>query len=112
MDCFRLTKLDVLKSVTPRDHVVQKNLNYPALFNNQGMWTSPPLNQKPNQPDSTSIQAQVVEFFVDGVRVIGLPRSLGEIYGLALHIADALSLDDLVRQLGISKGSASQGLRT
>lgn len=60
----------------------------------------------------TSLQQQVVDFFVDGVRVLGLPRSLGEIYGLLFISTDPLSLDDLVRDLGISKGSASQGLRT
>lgn len=60
----------------------------------------------------TSLQEQVVDFFVDGVRVLGLPRSLGEIYGLLFISKDPLSLDDLVSSLGISKGSASQGLRT
>lgn len=60
----------------------------------------------------TSLQRQVVDFFVDGVRVLGLPRSLGEIYGLLFISTAPLSLDDLVRDLGISKGSASQGLRT
>jgi len=60
----------------------------------------------------TALQQQVVDFFVDGVRVLGLPRSLGEIYGLLFITPDPLSLDDLVRILGISKGSASQGLRT
>lgn len=70
-----------------------------------------------HQPESVAdclspLQAQVVEFFVDGVRVLGLPRSLGEIYGLLYISPSPLALDDLVRQLGISKGSASQGLRT
>ncbi len=60
----------------------------------------------------SSLQGQVVDFFVDGVRVLGLPRSLGEIYGLLFISKEPLSLDDLVRMLGISKGSASQGLRT
>ena len=60
----------------------------------------------------TALQRQVVDFFVDGVRVLGLPRSLGEIYGLLFISTEPLSLDDLVRDLGISKGSASQGLRT
>lgn len=60
----------------------------------------------------TSLEQQVVDFFVDGVRVLGLPRSLGEIYGLLYISTSPLSLDDLVRLLGISKGSASQGLRT
>lgn len=59
-----------------------------------------------------SIQQQVVDFFVDGVRVLGMPRSLGEIYGLLFISSKPLSLDDLVQKLGISKGSASQGLRT
>lgn len=58
------------------------------------------------------LQRQVVDFFVDGVKVLGLPRSLGEIYGLLFISTEPLSLDDLVRDLGISKGSASQGLRT
>lgn len=60
----------------------------------------------------TTLQREVVDFFVDGVRVLGLPRSLGEIYGLLFISTEPLSLDDLVRDLGISKGSASQGLRT
>lgn len=54
----------------------------------------------------------MIAFFVDGVRVLGLPPSLGEIYGLLFVSREPLSLDDLVRRLGISKGSASQGLRT
>ena len=61
--------------------------------------------------DLDSIERQVVAFFVDGVKVLGLPRSIGEIYGLLFVSRDALSLDDLVRRLNISKGSASQGLR-
>ncbi len=60
----------------------------------------------------TTLQREVVDFFVDGVKVLGLPRSLGEIYGLLFISTEPLSLDDLVRDLGISKGSASQGLRT
>jgi HTH-type transcriptional regulator, glycine betaine synthesis regulator len=57
------------------------------------------------------LERQVVAVFVDGVRVLGLPRSIGEIYGLLFISRDPLSLDDLVRRLNISKGSASQGLR-
>jgi len=43
--------------------------------------------------------------------MLGLPKSLGEIYGLLFASPKPLSLDDLVKQLGISKGSTSQGLR-
>ena len=58
------------------------------------------------------LEKQVVDVFVDGVRVLGLPRSIGEIYGLLFIAPKPLSLDDFVSRLGISKGSASQGLRT
>lgn len=42
---------------------------------------------------------------------LSLPRSVGEIYGLLFATGEQLTLDDLVVRLGISKGSASQGLR-
>jgi DNA-binding transcriptional regulator GbsR (MarR family) len=58
-----------------------------------------------------ALELQVVAVFVDGVRVLGLPRSIGEIYGLLFISQRPLALDDLVQRLDISKGSASQGLR-
>jgi HTH-type transcriptional regulator, glycine betaine synthesis regulator len=67
------------------------------------------LSRNPDELDP--LERQVVDFFVDGVRVLGLPRSIGEIYGLLFISQSALSLDDLVQRLSISKGSASQGLR-
>jgi DNA-binding transcriptional regulator GbsR (MarR family) len=64
-----------------------------------------------NHHELAPLERQVVSVFVDGVRVLGLPRSIGEIYGLLFISESSLSLDDLVLRLGISKGSASQGLR-
>lgn len=61
--------------------------------------------------DLDPVECRVVGVFVDGVRVLGLPRSIGEIYGLLFISETPLSLDDLVSRLRISKGSASQGLR-
>ncbi|MEM9237311.1 MAG: hypothetical protein AAGB14_11070, partial [Verrucomicrobiota bacterium] len=58
------------------------------------------------------LERQVVDVFVDGVKVLGMPRSIGEIYGMLFIAPEPLSLDDLVNRLSISKGSASQGLRT
>ncbi|MDB6078791.1 MAG: hypothetical protein JWO82_2538, partial [Akkermansiaceae bacterium] len=80
----------------------------------QGVVTeaNPPSEKYPDPllpPDS--LEMQVVQVFVDGVRVLGLPRSLGELYGLLFISPEPLALDDLVSRLGISKGSASQGLR-
>lgn len=59
----------------------------------------------------SEVEQGVLDLFVDGVRVLGLPRSVGEIYGLLFVSRVPLALDDLVERLGISKGSASQGLR-
>jgi len=59
----------------------------------------------------TKEQEGVVQIFADGVKVLGLPRSVGEIYGLLYGSVEALSLDDFVIRLGVSKGTASQGLK-
>ena len=67
---------------------------------------------EPRDGQLSELQQQIVDFFVDGVRVLGLPRSLGEIYGVLYISPKPLALDDFVTLLGISKGSASQGLRT
>ena len=64
-----------------------------------------------DQHELDLLERQVLAVFVDGVRVLGLPRSIGEIYGLLFISPSALALDDLVQRLRISKGSASQGLR-
>lgn len=56
-------------------------------------------------------EREVLEFFTHIGRYLSLPRSVGEIYGLLFAKGERLTLDDLVQQLGISKGSASQGLR-
>ncbi len=60
----------------------------------------------------SEFEALVIDFFCDAVRILGLPKSIGEIYGLLYVTREALSLDDLVGRLGMSKGSASQGLKT
>jgi len=69
--------------------------------------------EKVANDDSTSLSEMeelVVDWFRDGVKVLGLPKSFGEIYGLLFFSREALSLDDLVGRLKISKGSVSQGL--
>lgn len=52
-----------------------------------------------------------IDFFVRAADLLGMPRSYGEIYGLLYSAEDPLQLNDVVTLLGISKGSASQGLR-
>ena len=59
----------------------------------------------------SEFEARVIELFCDGVRLLGLPKSIGEIYGLLYVSPQALSLDDLVERLRISKGSVSMNVR-
>jgi len=43
--------------------------------------------------------------------MLGIPKSVGEIYGLLFASAQPLAFQDIIDRLKISKGSASQGLR-
>jgi hypothetical protein len=45
------------------------------------------------------------------VQVFGVPKSVGQIYGLLYASPEPLSFSDIVERLEISKGSASQGLQ-
>lgn len=56
-------------------------------------------------------EAATIEVFVRASDLIGLPRSIGEIYGLLYCAVGPLTFDDLVERLKISKGSVSQGLK-
>ena len=54
---------------------------------------------------------ECVELFAEMVQLFGVPRSVGQIYGLLYASPVPLSFYDIVEQLDISKGSASQGLQ-
>ncbi len=53
----------------------------------------------------------MIEMFVRAASLIGLPRSIGEIYGLLFCARQPLTFDELEQRLGISRGSVSQGLK-
>ncbi len=57
------------------------------------------------------LEAEVIALFVQMSRALAQPRSLGEIYGLLFISARPLAMDDLIERLGLSKGSASMGLK-
>ena len=57
------------------------------------------------------VEVEVIDLFVNAVRMLGVPKSVGEIYGLLYIAPEPLPLDALVTRLNISKGSASQGLK-
>lgn len=56
------------------------------------------------------LEQESIEYFVSFAQMFGLPRSIGQIFGLLFASRVALSMDDIIQRLGISKGSVSQGL--
>lgn len=58
----------------------------------------------------SELQRETIEYFVSFVQMFGLPKSIGQIYGLLFASTAPLAMDDIVCELKISKGSASQGL--
>ena len=61
--------------------------------------------------DSQTIDERFISFFQDGARMLGLPKSIGEIYGLLYASRQPLTMLHLTEKLQISKGSTSQGLK-
>ena len=59
----------------------------------------------------TAGETELIGIFVQMTQTLGLPGSLGEIYGLLFASARPLAQQDIVERLQISKGSVSQGLR-
>jgi DNA-binding transcriptional regulator GbsR (MarR family) len=57
------------------------------------------------------MEVEVIDLFVNVVKLLGMPKSVGEIYGLLFISPEPLALDGIVDRLRISKGSASQGLK-
>lgn len=56
------------------------------------------------------LREESVEYFVSFVQMFGLPKSIGQIYGTLFVSTVPLSMDEIISDTGISKGSASQGL--
>lgn len=63
------------------------------------------------RPDIVRFEQECVLFFEEAMQVFGMPKSIGQIYGLLYASPEPLSFSDIVERLGISKGSASQGMQ-
>lgn len=72
------------------------------------------MSELATNEDSSSLteaQREMIELFVRGASLVGLPRSMGEIFGLLYVHPEPLTSEDIIRLLRISSGSVSQGLR-
>jgi len=57
------------------------------------------------------LEVEAIEMFINFLRLIGLPKSVGEIYGLLFVSPKPLAMDEVMERLEISLGAASQGLK-
>lgn len=65
-----------------------------------------------NEKTSLSrVEQQMIEIFVSSALVLGLPRSFGQIYGFLFAQSEPKTMEQITQELGISLGSASQGLK-
>ena len=58
----------------------------------------------------TALELESIEYFISFVQLLGMPKSVGEIYGLMFAAAEPMPMDGVVSRLQISKGGASAGL--
>jgi DNA-binding transcriptional regulator GbsR (MarR family) len=74
---------------------------------------SPPLpeTQATDTASREHFENTLVEVFSELADLFGNPRSHGQIYGILFASPEPMTMDDIAARLGISKGSASQGLR-
>lgn len=59
----------------------------------------------------SELEVESIELFISFFKLIGLQKSVGEIYGLLFVSPRALPMDEIIDRLGISLGAASQGLK-
>ena len=70
------------------------------------------MRQAGKENGLSPLQGEIVDFMVRLFRLMGLPKTIGSIYGYIYASPHPVAMDDLTQGLGISLGSASQGLRT
>ncbi len=73
----------------------------------------PALAEAPRQKVSSlsDLEVESIEMFINFLRLLGWPKSVGEIYGLLFVSAQPLAMDDIMTRTGMSLGAASQGLK-
>ncbi len=59
----------------------------------------------------TEFELESIDLFIHSVQILGLPRSIGEIYGFLFAQTRPQPMEILIRRMGMSVGSVSQGLK-
>jgi len=64
-----------------------------------------------NASELTDLEIELVDLCVRLAQFLGLPKSLGEIYGAVFISPQPVTMEEIIERHHISKGSVSQGLR-
>jgi len=62
-------------------------------------------------PVLSELEIESIDLFIGLIRLLGMPKSVGELYGLLFVSPIPLPMETLMDRLNMSKGSASQGLK-
>jgi DNA-binding transcriptional regulator GbsR (MarR family) len=73
------------------------------------MLSAPSITEK--EVSLSDLEIEAIDLFISFMKLIGLPKSVGEIYGLLFVSGDPLNAEQITERLQISAGAASQGLR-
>jgi HTH-type transcriptional regulator, glycine betaine synthesis regulator len=66
---------------------------------------------RPRVSSLSDLEVESIEMFINFLRLLGWPKSVGEIYGLLFVSAQPLAMDEIMARTGMSLGAASQGLK-
>lgn len=95
------------------ERFLNKALAFSFFFeNNEIMPANIKSQNLRSETKENQLELESIDFFVRMMGILGMPRSVGEIYGLLYFSENPLSMDQIVLKLGMSLGSASQGLKT
>jgi len=66
---------------------------------------------RPKAARLSDFEVESIEMFINFLRLLGWPKSVGEIYGLLFVSSEPLAMDEIMASTGMSLGAASQGLK-
>jgi DNA-binding transcriptional regulator GbsR (MarR family) len=67
--------------------------------------------QMSSEESLSDLEIEAIDLFISFMKLMGLPKSVGEIYGLLFVAGEPLNAEQITERLQISTGAASQGLK-
>jgi DNA-binding transcriptional regulator GbsR (MarR family) len=71
----------------------------------------PELKDGEKGSSMSELEREAIDMFINFLRLIGLQKSVGEIYGLLFVSSRPLCMEEIMSRLNLSLGAASQGLK-